>query len=500
MKVAGRALDIVAVGLGQAGGNLAAEFARRGHRALAFNTAVSDLSTLSARGLLMPEEQRVYIGIDGHDGAGSDASYGRECVSAHAAAIRERVAELAAGADIVLVTAGLGGGTGSSVAELVTVLDELSLPLMVLATLPAQHESGVAKVNAVRAVNELIGESLLGWIFVDNARLAESHGNVSLDRYYPEINKVIVEQIDALNRLNEREEAQPIRPIDGEDLRTLLLSGGLLNFGTKELEGLEVTTVIEAVRECLQFSSVAPQGYALDSVSYLGLALDAPESLLANTPFSLFEQISEKLKDETDGAAVYIGTYRNDSTDKATLRVVASTQSLPEGMRDMVGVAKREGAQLRSKLDRAVGRLDLTEIDQMQLFRAGASASRRSRPPPAAGIPSSFPSMLPGAPPRVAIAEAGPGGDRAGFAERKAYEQLVRDYRASQSDEVRKRLAQRLEAEARSSNLITRFYAVRAMTKIDPGLFTESLRLAAKDEDATVRAMAQKALPQSSEA
>ncbi len=498
MKVAGRALDIVAVGLGQAGGNLAAEFARRGHRALAFNTAVSDLSTLSSRGLLLPEEQRVYIGIDGHDGAGSDASYGRECVSAHAASIRERVAELAAGADIVLVTAGLGGGTGSSVAELVTVLDELSLPLMVLATLPAQHESGVAKVNAVRAVNELIGESLLGWIFIDNARLAESHGNVSLDRYYPEINKVIVEQLDALNRLNEREGIQPIRPIDGEDLRTLLLSGGLLNFGTKQLETLDLGSVIEAVRECLQFSNVAPQGYSLESVSYLGLALDAPGSLLSSTPFSLFEQINEKLKDETDGAAVYIGTYRDDKAEKATLRVVASTQSLPEGMRDMVGVAKREGAQLRSKLDRTMGRLDLTEIDQIQLFRAGASASRRSRPAPAP-IPSNFPSMLPGAPPRAAEATSG---DRfnAGFAERKAYEQLVRDYRASDSDEGRKRLAQRLESEARSTNLITRFYAVRAMTKIDPNLFAESLRVAAKDEDATVRAMALKALPQSSEA
>jgi hypothetical protein len=95
VKVAGRALDIVAVGLGQAGGNLAAELSRRGYRAIAFNTAASDLSTLSSRGLSLPEEQRVYIGIDGHDGAGSDASYGRECVRAHASEIRDRVLALA---------------------------------------------------------------------------------------------------------------------------------------------------------------------------------------------------------------------------------------------------------------------------------------------------------------------------------------------------------------------------------------------------------------------
>jgi cell division GTPase FtsZ len=51
VRSAGKALEIVTVGLGQAGGNLAAEFARRGYRALALNTASSDLSTLSSSGL-----------------------------------------------------------------------------------------------------------------------------------------------------------------------------------------------------------------------------------------------------------------------------------------------------------------------------------------------------------------------------------------------------------------------------------------------------------------
>lgn len=494
MKAAGRALDIVAVGLGQAGGNLAAELSRRGYRAIAFNTAASDLSTLSSRGLSLPEEQRVYIGIDGHDGAGSDASYGRECVSAHAAEIRDRVAALAQGADIVLLTCGLGGGTGSAVAELVNVLDPLNLPLMVLATLPAQHESGVAKVNAVRAVNEIIGESLLGWIFVDNGRLSDTYGNISLDRYYPEINKVIVEQFDALNRLNDRSGVMPVRPLDGEDLRTLILAGGLLTFGTKELETLDAKTILQAVSDSLQFSNIMPQGYAMDSVSYLGLALDVPGLMLSSTPYSLFEQVSEQLKDQTGGAAVYLGLYRNDEATGATLRVVAASQSLPEGMREMVGVAKREGAQLRSKLDKQVARLDLTEIDQIQLFRTGASASRRSR----AAAPSAVsPSSVPPAP-RAADQATALANERmtVGSAERKVYEQLVRDYRSSTSEEVRKRVAERLDADVRSSNLITRFYAVRTMAKIDPILFADALRTAAKDEDATVRGMAEKALQQ----
>jgi len=281
-----------------------------------------------------------------------------------------------------------------------------------------------------------------------------------------------------------------LRPLDGEDLRTLLLSGGLLNFGSRQLAALDLKSVIEAVHECLEVSSVMPQGYSLENVSYLGLALDAPETLLAATPFSLFEQISEQLKDKTGGAAVYVGTYRDDGATNATLRIVASSQSLPEGMREMVGVAKREGAQLRSKLDKSVARLDLAEIDQIQLFRSGAGASRRQRPPTSAISQSLPPARLSEAPAitneRTAV----------GSAERGVYEQLVRDYRTSDSEDVRRRVIERLDTDARSSNLIERFYAVRAMAKIDPVLFADALRTATGDEDATVRAIASKALQQ----
>jgi cell division GTPase FtsZ len=502
---AGRALEIVTVGLGQAGGNLAAELARRGYRALAFNTASTDLASHSAAAIALPEEQRCYIGVDGHDGAGSDATYGRQCIAVNAAKIRERVAEHAAGADIVLLTCGLGGGTGSAVAELVKVLEDLSLPLVVLATLPNDHESGIAKVNAVRAVNELVKEHLLGWIFVDNARLAEGHGNLSLDRYYTEINKIIIEPLDALNHLNERPGVTPIRTLDGEDLRALLLSSGLLNFGSREMSKLTTESVIGAVRECVQFSNIMPQGYALESVSYLGLVLEAPESILAATPFSFFEQVSEQLKEETGGGAIYLGVYRDDDASHATVRLVCSTQALPEGVREMVTAAKREGAQLRDKLAQTLTGLDLGEIEEYELFRTSPGTVRRPRIPeqPAGGSSARRASMRPPASPvsdRSQPTSLSPGGvsiaPPGGAADRETYDQMVREYKNSSSEDVRKRVLDRLETDRRSDNSLVRYYAVRAMTKLDPSLFADALQAATQDEDATVRAIATKALQQ----
>ncbi len=510
MKPAGRALEIVAVGLGQAGGNLAAELARLGYRALALNTASTDLSTLSSRGgPSLPDEQRMYIGIDGHDGAGSDVGYGRECITAHAGKIRERISEHCAGADVVMLTCGLGGGTGSSIAALVEVLEDLSLPLVVLATLPSGHESSIAKVNAVRAINDLVKQNLLGWILVDNARLAHAHGNVSLDRYFEEVNKIILEPLHALNLLNDRPEATPIRTLDGEDFRTLLLSSGLLNYGTKRVGKLTNETVIDAVRECLQTSLIMPEGFGLENVAYLGLVLEAPEALLKSTPFALFEQIGEQLKDETRGGAVYIGVYKMENTTEATVRVLCSTQALPEGVQEMVSVARREGAQLREKLQKTLTGLDLGDIEEYELFRtspgtirrrvAEAPSSPRSKAPSRASMPAR--ASVPPPAPSTAVREAvrpgamsivPPGG--AAPADREAYDQMVRDYKASDSDDVKKQVVDRLETDRRSDNSLVRYYAVRAMTKLDPSLFADALQAAANDDDATVRAIATKAL------
>src|SRR5690606_27739602 len=170
--------------------------------------------------------------------------------------------------------------------ELCDVLADLELPLVTLATLPGEHESGIAKVNAARGVSELVKPRPYGWVFADNQRLAQSHGNVSLDRYYEAINQVIVAPLDALNRLNNREEVHPLRTLDGEDLRRLLLSGGVLNYAETLLPELTLDAVSEGIREALLANGVMAAGFSLEEVAYMGVILEAPEATLAGTPFS----------------------------------------------------------------------------------------------------------------------------------------------------------------------------------------------------------------------
>jgi cell division GTPase FtsZ len=482
------------------------------------NTAATDLTSLAHSATPLPAEFRLYIGVEGYDGAGADIAYGRECISTHAAKIRERVAEHAADADVVLLAAGLGGGTGSAVAELIRTLSELSLPTIVLATLPSEHESGIAKVNAVRAINELVKESVLGWIFVDNSRLAKHHGELSFDRYYPEINRVIIEPIDAFNQLNGRDDMTAIRSLDGEDYRTLLLSSGIMSFASATLSRLGGDTVISAVRDGLLHSNVQPEGFQLENISYLGVVIEAPESMLAETPFSLFEQVNEQLKDETGGAAIYMGVYKTSgSKSQATLRVFASSQSLPDGVQEMVTQAKREGGQLRAKLQRGLSGLELGEIEEYELFRTNPSNARRritessagdipSRPPvPATRTSTGNTGKMPrpnSLAPRDVVRNSAtslmpPHPSTMPMPDRDAYDQLVKEFKEADTDDIKKRVSERLEKDQKSDNSLIRYYAVRAMSKLDPDLFAAALQAATQDEDATVRAVAMKALNRS---
>lgn len=379
-------MDIAVVGLGQAGGNLAAEFYRRGYRAVAFNTAQTDLAGLDPGGVYptLPAERRHYVGLDGYDGAGADPEYGRQCIREHADRIRQVVLKQCHDADAVLITAGLGGGTGSSVSELVQILEEDELPLVALMTLPTENESGIAKVNAVRSINQIVNSDLMGWIFVDNGRIAALNPDVSIVDYFAHINGQIASPIDALNRLNDQGKLKPIRSFDGEDYRKLLLSGGVLNYSVTELPEITVEEVVGTVRDSIEASDLMPAGFDIKKMSYLGLVIEAPEERLAATPISVFEEISEQLKKESEGAAIYYGLYRTDAS-QTQVRLIAATQALPHRIRELLSDAQREGMVLGEKIREDLPSLDLGEVGKMELFRRKTRPSQRpGKPRPAA--------------------------------------------------------------------------------------------------------------------
>jgi hypothetical protein len=357
-------------------------------------------------------------------------------------------------------------------------------------------------------------------IFADNARLAELHGNVTLDEYFERINEIIIEPLDAFNQLNQRQGLHPIRSLDGEDLRTLLMSTGVLNYAEGELAGLSVEGVSEWVNNALQNSGVMPAGFAMSDIAYLGLVVEASGDLLANTPFTLFNEISERLKSGTSGAGMYLGVYRNDQmpSHTTTLRLLASTPTLPKGIQGVVNAAQREGSALREKLSRSVASLELGDIADFDLLpqrstsapAAGSTSGRRrpararprsaaaaraletpaivqsaapqraaeparssarvqapARPSAAAPAPALVPARDAAPPPAASLEEhsdvTAESGDRS---EPETYDRLVDAFLNTESESIRRRIATRLHSSRNSDHPLARFYANRAIERL----------------------------------
>ena len=398
-------LDLCAVGLGQAGGWLAAEWRRRGYRGVVLNTASSDLRGLSGQkaGLDVAAADQLDIGLDGADGAGRDPAFGARCVRAHQQAIVDLVRARCAGADALVVMAGLGGGTGSAVADLIDVLLVLDIPILVVATLPSDGESGIAKVNAARAVDGIVRAGIAGHFFVDNGRLLEAFPGVDVVSYFGKVNARVLQPLDELNRLNGKDDSWSLKTFDGEDLRKVLLSSGSLLVHTARLRDgvLAASDLMDVVDKAIDGGDFLARGSTLDSVAYAAVLVSGPEKSLKTTPMQVFEDLAADLKKKTNGAAVLDGLYVAADNEPLRCWVLLSSLAMPKRALQLVERAASEGAALAKKIARDVPALDVGVLDGLSLFRGSRGAG--SLPPtPAASANTSLPPMPTSSlPPRV---------------------------------------------------------------------------------------------------
>lgn len=143
---------IKVVGVGGGGSNAVARMMAEGLTGVEFYVLNTDLQALNAS----PVPNKLAIGskITHGLGAGSDPSIGRQA----ALEDTERIIEILEGADMVFVTAGLGGGTGTGAAPVVaTLAKELNALTVAVVTKPFIFEGGRRLKSAERGLADLAG-------------------------------------------------------------------------------------------------------------------------------------------------------------------------------------------------------------------------------------------------------------------------------------------------------------------------------------------------------
>jgi cell division protein FtsZ len=220
---------IKVIGVGGGGGNAVKHMIENDVEGVDFICANTDAQALS------DVESKTVLQLGGEITKGLGAGANPEIGRAAAMEDRDRIAESLQGADMVFITAGMGGGTGTGGAPVVAeVAREMGILTVAVVTRPFPFEGKKRLSIAHEGVAEL-QQHVDSLITIPNEKLLEVLGkNTSLLDAFKEANDVLLGAVQGIADLI-------IRPgminVDFADVRTVMSEMGMAMMGTGHAKG-----------------------------------------------------------------------------------------------------------------------------------------------------------------------------------------------------------------------------------------------------------------------
>ncbi|WP_027350871.1 cell division protein FtsZ [Halotalea alkalilenta] len=220
---------IKVIGVGGGGGNAVNHMVENSIEGVEFicaNTDAQALKRVAAKTVLQLGTE-ITKGL----GAGANPEVGRQAAMED----RERIAELLQGADMVFITAGMGGGTGTGGAPVVAqVAKELGILTVAVVTRPFPFEGPKRQRAAEEGMKEL-SEHVDSLITIPNEKLLTVLGkNASLLTAFSAANDVL---LGAVQGIAELITSPGIINVDFADVRTVMSEMGMAMMGTGAATG-----------------------------------------------------------------------------------------------------------------------------------------------------------------------------------------------------------------------------------------------------------------------
>jgi cell division protein FtsZ len=217
--------NIYVVGVGGSGGN---SLDRMNHTGI--EGAIMIAMNTDAQALLkIRADKKMLIGKKTTRGlgAGSNPEVGR----AAAEESKEEIKTVLKDADMVFVTCGLGGGTGTgAIAEVAKVVKEKKALCIGVVTLPFAVEGKQRIENALSGLERLKKE-VDTLIIIPNDKILEIAPDLPLQIAFQEVDKILTQSVKGIIELVTK---AGIINLDFADLRTILSNGGLAMIGVGE--------------------------------------------------------------------------------------------------------------------------------------------------------------------------------------------------------------------------------------------------------------------------
>jgi cell division protein FtsZ len=359
-------------GVGGAGGNAVQQMAKKGLEGATFFALNTDIHALAD--CLAPQTLPLGAKLTRGLGAGGDPEIGRAAAEQDADPLRD----LCAGADIVVVVTGLGGGTGTGASPVLARLaKEAGALTLAVVTLPFECE-GTRRQCQARAGLEQLKEAADAVLCLPNDRVLKLiDENTSLIETFKITNDLLAQGVRGIWRLLTR---TGIINVDFADL-CAVVSGrhAESSFATADARGEH------RARDVAEKILTSP---LLDGGAVLSEAESVLVSVVGGAELTMAEvnRVMARINRACENAHIILGAAVDEEfKDRLSVTVVATRRAgvEPENRREMAPAASADAPETSRLAEPAAGEGSGFDSQFLSSARSPRPASRFIAPPPA---------------------------------------------------------------------------------------------------------------------
>ena len=319
---------IKVIGVGGGGGNAVSHMVSSGIEGVDFICVNTDAQALKASKI--KTSLQIGCSITKGLGAGADPEIGRQAAMED----RDRIIEVIEGCDMLFITAGMGGGTGTGAAPVVAqIARELGILTVAVVTKPFQMEGGKRCMVADHGIAELT-KTVDSLITIPNQKLLTVLGPATtlLDAFKA-ANQVLQGAVQGIAELITR---PGLINVDFADVRTVMSETGMAMMGSGSASG---------ENRARQAAETAVSSPLLEDINLAGA-----HGILVNVTAGLdlsigeFEEVGNIVKEyASEDATVVVGTVIDpDMSNQIRVTVVATGLGRGAAAQRMRAEATRE--------------------------------------------------------------------------------------------------------------------------------------------------------------
>ncbi|MCC5859178.1 MAG: cell division protein FtsZ [Ectothiorhodospiraceae bacterium] len=350
---------IKVIGVGGGGGNAVQHMVAADIEGVDFicaNTDAQALKNTSAKTVL-----QLGSNITKGLGAGANPQVGRDA----ALEDRDRIAEVLEGADMVFITAGMGGGTGTGAAPVVAqIARDLGILTVAVVTKPFPFEGNKRMRVALEGMEEL-SQHVDSLITIPNEKLISVLGkNLTLLDAFKSANDVLLGAVRGIAELITR---PGLINVDFADVRTVMSEMGMAVMGSGAASGEG------RAREAAERAIASPLLEDISLAGANGILVNVTAGL--NLSIGEFDEVGQTVREfASDDATVVVGTVIDPELENE-LRVTVVATGLGQPSQE-----SREKPQLKavSAPRKPSGELDYGKLDTPASARKKAANDKYS--------------------------------------------------------------------------------------------------------------------------